>query len=346
LGAGVAELRIEPVAGDAMVEDWREVHNAIIPTAPLSTDDVRERVRRHHLEVAYLGDQLIGCSTVRPPSEETPAVTVIARVLPEYRNRGYGEQVYRRGLAKAAEYGTDAIETVILASNVEGLHFAQRHGFVEVERYVLDGDTIPFITLRLSTHSWLSPTDADHIVAVRAAAHRYAEGGVLHLALEVLAYPLDEAREGTTSRVMVTLYDDGSIAIADDGRGTYVRFDDDGVPMVKPIMATRDLRFFEIPDTPLLPDGIRRSGMSVVAALSEWAVHTNRRTEGSWTRRYERGLPRGTLTEVPGNGRTGTTIHLRPDPAIFGHERLTADTLATAYARFDTSVPLEITHAR
>jgi hypothetical protein len=42
------------------------------------------------------------------------------------------------------------IETVILTSNADGLRFAQAHGFVEVERYVLPGETVPWITLRLS----------------------------------------------------------------------------------------------------------------------------------------------------------------------------------------------------
>jgi hypothetical protein len=44
------------------------------------------------------------------------------------------------------------IETVVLASNEDGLRFAQHHGFVEVERYVLPGDTIPFLELRLARH--------------------------------------------------------------------------------------------------------------------------------------------------------------------------------------------------
>jgi hypothetical protein len=56
-------------------------------------------------------------------------------------------------------------------------------------------------------------------------------------------------------------------------------------------MATQDLRFFQNPETPLLPDGHPRRGMSVVAALSEWLIHTNRRVNGSWTQRYEHGIP-------------------------------------------------------
>ena len=52
---------------DATVLDWQRVHNEIIPTAPLSVDDIRERATRNVLEVAYAGDVLVGCSTVRPP---------------------------------------------------------------------------------------------------------------------------------------------------------------------------------------------------------------------------------------------------------------------------------------
>ncbi|QNE22903.1 GNAT family N-acetyltransferase [Kribbella qitaiheensis] len=135
---------------EALMLDWQLVHNEIIPTDPLSLDDVRERVGRNVLEVAYDGDVLAGCSTVRPPSSDGSAATVIARILPAYRRQGFGEALYRRGLARARDLGASAVETIILASNVEGLAFALAHGFVEVERYVLPGDTIPFITLRLA----------------------------------------------------------------------------------------------------------------------------------------------------------------------------------------------------
>jgi GNAT superfamily N-acetyltransferase len=137
-------------AGDAStVEDWRAVHNAIIPTDPLSAGQVAERATRYHLEVLYLGGQAVGCSTVRPATEAEPAVTVIARVLPEHRGRGLGAALYRRGLDRARQLDGDGIETVVLASNESGLRFAERVGFVEVERYVLDGDTVPYVALRL-----------------------------------------------------------------------------------------------------------------------------------------------------------------------------------------------------
>ncbi len=324
---------------DRLVEDWREVHNAIIPTAPLSTDEVRERAGRNHLEILYAGDTLVGNSTVRPPAD-SPAVTVIVRVLPAYRQRGYGEQLYRHALAKAESLGASVVETIVLASNPEGLHFAQRHGFIEIDRYVLPGDTIPFIDLRLSSHSWLSVADTAHIDAVRADPAPY--GDLLHQALEAVAYAVDEGVEGTTTRARVVLHGDGSIEVSDDGRGTFVRFDDDGLPMVKPIMATRDLRFFGNPSAQVLPDGLPRHGMSVVVALSSWAIHTNHRSEGSWTRRYEYGVPRGPLVSLPGSASTGTTVRFRPDPEVFA-EGLSVDQLVEACKGFAPSIPIEIT---
>ncbi|MEE4541181.1 GNAT family N-acetyltransferase [Streptomyces sp. V4-01] len=145
------DLRIETPEDEAALRDWRHVHNAVIPTAPLSLDEVRERVRRNHLEVVYRGGALVGCTTLRPPPPDDPAATatVIARVLPAHRGRGVGAALCARGVAQARARGARTIETVVLASNADGLRFAEARGFVEFERYVLPGDTIPFVTLRL-----------------------------------------------------------------------------------------------------------------------------------------------------------------------------------------------------
>jgi GNAT superfamily N-acetyltransferase len=143
------EVRYVRVDGDAAAADWRRVHNAIIATAPLSIDDVRANAELRVMEVAYADDVLIGNSTVRPPTDDEPA-TVIVRVLPEHRRQGYGTQLFDRALAQGRELGDGTVQTVVLESNDDGLRFAVAHGFVEVERYLLDGDTIPFITLRVA----------------------------------------------------------------------------------------------------------------------------------------------------------------------------------------------------
>ena len=154
--AAMSDLRIEQPTSDAQLEDWRHVHNVVIPTHSLSIADVRERAQRHHLEVAYLGDEVVGCSTVRPPSDNKQTATVIARVLAAHRRQGFGEELYARCLHRARELGAEVIETVVLASNPDGLQFAQRHGFVEIDRYLLPGDTIPWIDMRLASLAWPS----------------------------------------------------------------------------------------------------------------------------------------------------------------------------------------------
>jgi topoisomerase-4 subunit B len=71
--------------------------------------------------------------------------------------------------------------------------------------------------------------------------------------LEVLAHAADEA--GCAGRAEVTLHADGSVTIADDGRGTDTRRDAHGRPVKKPVMATPDLRFFDHPNAQTLSDG-------------------------------------------------------------------------------------------
>lgn len=146
----VSDLRFRQPVDDAALRDWQHVHNVTIPTHHLSLDDIRDRARRHHLEIAHLGDVLVGSSTVRPPADDTLTATVIARVLADHRRKGIGEELYARGLFKAWELGAEQIETVVLAANDSGLRFARKHGFVETERYVLPGETVPWVDMKLA----------------------------------------------------------------------------------------------------------------------------------------------------------------------------------------------------
>ena len=148
--SGLRFEQVQPAGDGVTLRDWQHVHNLIIPADPLPADEIAVRAQRNHLEVAYLDRVAVGCSTVRPPADGTAAATVIARVLPDHRRQGFGEQIYLRALARARESGAEVIETVVLASNEDGLRFARQHGFVETDRYVLPGDTIPFVDLRLA----------------------------------------------------------------------------------------------------------------------------------------------------------------------------------------------------
>jgi DNA gyrase subunit B len=167
-----------------------------------------------------------------------------------------------------------------------------------------------------TTHQWTRSVDLDHLAHVRQRAADFAPGGVLHLVLEVVAYAADEAADQATGHCHITLHSDESISVADDGRGTDTRFDDEGRAIKKPVMATKDLRFFDFPDAQQLPDGHPRRGMSVVAALSEWLVHVNRRHNGSWVQRYENGVPVTGLVSIADDGTRGTTVQFLAGEAL------------------------------
>jgi GNAT superfamily N-acetyltransferase len=145
----VANLLSYPVGSEQTLHDWQHVHNEIIPAGALELAEVRERISRYHLEVAYADSVLVACTTVRPPAEDGVA-TVIVRVLPEFRHQGYGRKLYARSLDAAYALGAKHIETIVWEPNVDGLKFALANGFTETDRYVPDGDDAAYITLRLS----------------------------------------------------------------------------------------------------------------------------------------------------------------------------------------------------
>lgn len=184
-----------------------------------------------------------------------------------------------------------------------------------------------------TTHDWARTVDTEHLAQVRRAPDVFAAGGATHLILEVLAYAADEAEwTGAIGRCRVTLHADGSVSVADNGRGTDTRHDAEDEPIKKPIMATKDLRFFDAPDAQQLPDGHPRRGMSAVAALSPWLVHTNRRRNGAWTQRFEHGVPVTGLVPIPDQHTTGTTVHFLPADSVRSMQEVSPSVLRRATA--------------
>ncbi|MFE1025494.1 GNAT family N-acetyltransferase [Streptomyces sp. NPDC058818] len=72
---------------------------------------------------------------------------------PRSGGRGIGAALYEAGLGHARGLGARAVETVVLAANADGLRFAEGRGFVERERYVLDGERDAWVDLRLAGHA-------------------------------------------------------------------------------------------------------------------------------------------------------------------------------------------------
>lgn len=175
----------------------------------------------------------------------------------------------------------------------------------------------------MTTHDWSHEVDTDHLLRARELSESLGDALPVHLVLEVVAYADDEA-SATGRRGHVTVTVDGpDVEVVDDGRGTDTRRDEAGRPVRKPVMATRDVRFFDVEDPPVLPDGLPRRGMSTVAAASPALVHENRRREGAWRQSYRHGCPDSELREVPWSGHSGTSVTLRlPTSVSLDVERL------------------------
>ncbi|WP_183407121.1 GNAT family N-acetyltransferase [Nocardioides marmorisolisilvae] len=132
------QLRIVEVTEET--EDaWRQIHNTIIPASPLSAEEISERRQVNLLTLAYAGEDLVGNATVRSPTDNSDTRTVIVKILPEYRNRGYGTEYLAQMLEVARQLGSQRIETVVLVANVDGMRFAVGNWFCEIDRYVVDG---------------------------------------------------------------------------------------------------------------------------------------------------------------------------------------------------------------
>ena len=97
--------------------------------------------------------------------------------------------------------------------------------------------------------------------------------------------------------------------------------------------------FFGTARPPLLPDGRARRGISVVAALSDWLVHTNRRAGEAWTQRYEHGVPVTALVPIA-SGPSGTTVHFRPSDEVASSalDRQTLEPLLAGFAHLAMTV--------
>ncbi|WP_206453944.1 DNA topoisomerase IV subunit B [Aurantimonas marina] len=166
------------------------------------------------------------------------------------------------------------------------------------------------------------------------------EKALHHLFAEVIDNSMDEATAGHANFIEVALEADGTLSVADNGRGIPV----DPHPKYKNksalevIMTTLhaggkfDSKVYET------SGGLHGVGVSVVNALSETLEVEVARNRKLYRQTYARGLATSTLDEVGEvHNRRGTRVRFKPDPQIFGvgarfrPERLFAMARSKAY---------------
>ncbi|MDY2629572.1 MAG: DNA topoisomerase subunit B [Lachnospiraceae bacterium] len=150
--------------------------------------------------------------------------------------------------------------------------------------------------------------------------------GLNHLVYEIVDNAVDEHLAGFCDRIEVTLEQDGSVTVADNGRGIPVDMHKKGVSAERVIFTTLHAGGKFDNSTYKVSGGLHGVGSSVVNALSEWMEVTVYKDGYIYKDRYAFGQPamelEGGLLPVFGKTRqTGTSICFYPDRQIFEHIR-------------------------
>jgi topoisomerase-4 subunit B len=154
-----------------------------------------------------------------------------------------------------------------------------------------------------------------------------------HLAHEVIDNSVDEALAGHCKKIDVTIHKDGSLEVADDGRGMPVdKHPKEKLPGVEVILTKLHAGGKFSSKNYQFSGGLHGVGVSVVNALSKNLEVWIRRGGKEYNMSFAGGRKRGKLEEVGkvGKANTGTTIRFWPDPQYFDSPKISVSRLKHA----------------